>query len=211
MWAMAGSRSYLLEVTAALDEHQARMNAALEALDARASELAEAAGLLLETLRQGNKILVAGNGAGAAGAQHFSAALMGRFLHDRDPYAALALTTDGSILTGVGNDYAFDDIFARQVAGLGRPGDLLLAYSTSGESENLIRAADVANDLGMRVVAITGPTDSRLGRMGDVSIQVPAHSPPVIQEIQMAITHLLCAIVEQEMSGAHVNSSSSPN
>jgi D-sedoheptulose 7-phosphate isomerase len=156
----------------------------------------------VETLRQGNKILVAGNGGSAAEAQHFSAELVGRFLRDRDPYAAMALTTDSSILTAVGNDYAFEDVFARQVAGLGRPGDLLLAYTTSGESENLIRAADVAGELGMTVVAITGPTDSRLAGMADISIRVPAESTPVIQEIHMATTHLLCEIVEREMSGS---------
>jgi D-sedoheptulose 7-phosphate isomerase len=157
---------------------------------------------LVETLQRGNKILVAGNGGSAAEAQHFSAELVGRFLRDRDPYAAMALTTDSSVLTAVANDYAFEDVFARQVAGLGRPGDLLLAYSTSGESENLIRAADVAGELGMTVLAITGPGDSRLGSMADVSLQVPAQTTPVIQEIQMAVTHLLCEIVEREMSGA---------
>jgi D-sedoheptulose 7-phosphate isomerase len=146
--------------------------------------------------------MVAGNGGSAAEAQHFSAELIGRFMRDRDPYAALALTTDSSILTAVGNDYAFDDVFSRQVAGLGRPGDMFVAYSTSGESENLIRAADVAKSIDIQVVAVTGPHPSRLGDMADLAIVVPASNTPVVQELHMAITHLLCEIAEREMSAA---------
>jgi D-sedoheptulose 7-phosphate isomerase len=193
---------YGSEVSMALADHQARMTEALDAFNGCAPVLAEAASLLVTTLRAGNKVMVAGNGGSAAEAQHFSAELIGRFMRDRDPYAALALTTDTSILTAVGNDYAFDDVFSRQVAGLGRPGDMFVAYSTSGESENLIRAADVAKSIDIQVVAVTGPHPSRLGDMADLAIVVPASNTPVVQELHMAITHLLCEIAEREMSAA---------
>ena len=198
--------AYGSEVDAALTDHQQRMTEALDAFNACGPVLAQAASLLVRTLRAGNKVMVAGNGGSAAEAQHFSAELIGRFLRDRDPYAALALTTDSSILTAVGNDYAYDDVFSRQVAGLGRPGDLFIAYSTSGESENLIRAADVAKSLDIGVVAITGPRPSRLGDIADLAIMAPASTTPVVQELHMAITHLLCEIAERELSaaGSHV-------
>lgn len=202
---MNQSPEYERIIQAALTDHAVRMTEALTAFDACAGVLAQAAALLVDTLRSGNKVMIAGNGGSAAEAQHFSAELVGRFMRDRDPYAALALTTDSSILTAVGNDYAYDDVFSRQVAGLGQAGDLLIGYSTSGESENLVRAADVARSQDIRVIAITGPRPSRLTDMADVSIKVPGSSTPVVQELHMAITHLLCEIAEREMStaGAH--------
>lgn len=199
---MTAAREYLGDITAALGDHRERMTAALAAFDGCAPALAEAARLLVATLRSGNKALAAGNGGSAAEAQHFAAELVGRFLREREPYAALALTTDTSILTAIGNDYAYADIFSRQVAGLGQAGDLLLAYSTSGESENLIRAAAVAREMTITVVSITGPGESRLSTMADLAIRVPGSTTPIVQELQMATTHLLCEIAEREMSVA---------
>jgi D-sedoheptulose 7-phosphate isomerase len=198
---MTGTQ-YRSDVLTSLATHHTQMTAALDAFTDCADVLTEAATLLVETLKHGNKVMIAGNGGSASEAQHFSAELIGRFMKDRDPYAAIALTVDSSILTAIGNDYSYDDVFSRQVAGIGRPGDLFIGYSTSGESENLIRAADVARGMGIAVLAITGPRDSRLSMLANLAIKVPAPTTPIVQELHMAITHLLCAIAEDAMSAS---------
>jgi D-sedoheptulose 7-phosphate isomerase len=203
---MTTDTDYQQDVLTALYTHRDQMTEALAAFDGCAGVIAEAASLLVSTLRRGNKVMIAGNGGSAAEAQHFSAELIGRFMKDRDPYAAIALTVDSSILTAIGNDYSYDDVFSRQVAGIGRPGDLFIGYSTSGESENLIRAADVARGADITVIAVTGPRESRLSALADVTICVPAPNTPVVQELHMAITHLLCAIAEREMSAPSTTS-----
>jgi D-sedoheptulose 7-phosphate isomerase len=199
---MTDALDYRDDIHSALETHQVRMVKALEGFYACNDALAQVAELLVQTLRGGNKVMIAGNGGSAAEAQHFSAELVGRFMKDREPYAAIALTVDSSILTAIGNDYSYDDVFARQVAGLGRSGDILIAYSTSGESENLIRAADVARGMEIRVVAVTGPRESRLSALSDMAILVPASTTAIVQELHTAVTHLLCEIVEREMSAA---------
>lgn len=161
--------------------------------------LALMAGEIATALEAGRKLLIAGNGGSAAEAQHIAAELVGRFLIDRRPLAALALTVDSSILTAVGNDYSFDDIFARQVAGIGRPGDVLLLYSTSGESENVVRAATIGSRSGLRVIAVTGDSPSRLANAAHLTFRVPAIETPIVQELQMLVTHLLCEVVEQTL------------
>jgi D-sedoheptulose 7-phosphate isomerase len=198
---LAAATRYLLATHAALEQRQATFSTALQAFAQRAGALAAIADALVNTLRRGGKILVAGTGGSAAEAQHFAGELIGRFLMERQPYAALALTVDSSILTAVGNDYGFDDIFARQVSGLGRAGDLLLLYSTSGESDNLIRAARVARERCVCVAAITGDRASRLADGADLALRVPATDIPLIQELQMIVTHVLCGIVERELAG----------
>jgi D-sedoheptulose 7-phosphate isomerase len=185
---------------AALECRRDQFDVALHAFERRADTLAEIANALVGTLRGGGKVLVAGNGGSAAEAQHFAGELVGRFLIERRPYAAIALTADSSILTAVGNDYGFADVFARQVGGLGRDGDLLMLYSTSGESENLIRAAALAHCRGMTVAAVTGDRDSRLAHEADILLRVPATETPLIQELQMIVTHILCGIVEHDLA-----------
>jgi D-sedoheptulose 7-phosphate isomerase len=145
-------------------------------------------------------VLVAGNGGSAAEAQHFAAELVGRFKRERAPYAVLSLTTDTALLTAVANDYGYTDVFARQVRALGQPGDLLVAFSTSGESENLVRAATAARRHGMAVAAVTGGRPSRLERLADVTVRVPVVDTAVAQELHMAVTHILCDIVESELA-----------
>ena len=192
---------YRRAVTQALLRRQALLQAVLAELHDASAPLACAAELLVDTLRRGCKVLVAGNGGSAAEAQHFAAELVGRFQHDRAPYAALALTTDSSIVTAVANDYGYEHVFARQVFALGQPGDLLLAYSTSGESENLLRAAVAGRQCGLAVVAVTGSCPSRLERVADLTIRVPVSEAAAAQELHMMVTHILCGIAERELSG----------
>ena len=184
----------------ALAERRATLDRALAELGAARGELGEVAARLIATLRRGRKVLVAGNGGSAAEAQHFAAELVGRFKREREPYAVLALCTDSAILTAVANDYGYAEVFARQVRALGRTGDLLLAFSTSGESENLVQAALAARERGAAVVAITGANPSRLARLADLAVQVPVVDTAVSQELHMLVTHILCDTVEARLA-----------
>lgn len=181
----------------ALARRAADLRAALATLDP--APLEEAAALLIGALRGGRKALIAGNGGSAAEAQHFAGELVGRFRRERAAYAALALTADSAILTAIANDYGYEAVFARQVEALGQPGDLLLLLSTSGESENLIRAAVAGRARGLPIVAITGAGPNRLARLADCAVIVPATETPLIQEVQMVVTHLLCGLAESAL------------
>lgn len=173
---------------------------AFERLCLEAPCLDAAAGLMIEALRGGGRILAAGNGGSAAEAQHFAAELTGRFLQERPAYAALALSADSATLTAIANDYGFEEIFARQVAAHGRPGDVWVGFSTSGESKNLLRAAQVAREVGLGVVAITGARPNRLAQRADVAIRAPATETPLIQELHTVVLHVICGIVEAAMT-----------
>ncbi len=187
-------------VAAALANRRVVFHEAYALLAVRSARLAEAADRLVRALRGGHKALVAGKGGSAAEAQHFAAELVGRFKRDRAPYAALALTTDSSILTAIANDYGYADVFARQVLGLGQPGDVLIAYSTSGESENVVRAAQAAHSRQMAVIAVTGDRRNRLEKLADVAVRIPLTDTAVVQELHMAVTHILCDIAEVELA-----------
>ena len=193
--------NYDERVVSALHWHRNLLESALAQFATRSAPLAKVAAWLIETLRNGNKVFVAGNGGSAAEAQHFAAELVGRFKRERSPYAVLALTTDTSILTAIANDYGYEEIFARQVVGLSQPGDLLVTFSTSGESENLIRAALAAQQCLVRVIAITGERPSRLSRHADVTVRVPSTDTAIAQELHMIATHILCDLVEAEFAG----------
>jgi D-sedoheptulose 7-phosphate isomerase len=177
------------------------LDSALVQFAMRSAPLAKVAAWLIETLRNSNTVFVAGNGGSAAEAQHFAAELVGRFKRERSPYAVLALTTDTSILTAIANDYGYEEVFARQVVGLSQPGDLLVMFTTSGESENLIRAAVAAQQCLVRVIAITGERSSRLGRHADATVRVPSSDSAIAQELHMIVTHILCDLVEAELAG----------
>ncbi len=192
---------YEERIVNALGWRRNRLDGALGQFAERSASLAKAAGWLIETLRNGNKVFVAGNGGSAAEAQHFAAELVGRFKRERQPYAVLALTTDTSILTAIANDYGYHEVFARQVMGLSQPGDLLVTFSTSGESENLIQAAVTAQQCLMRVIAITGKRPSRLESHAGVTVRVPSTDTAIAQELHMIVTHILCDLVEAELSG----------
>jgi D-sedoheptulose 7-phosphate isomerase len=193
-------RKYHDTIMHALHGRQLTLDAALHHLVTQGHVLTEVALLLVETLRTGHKVLVAGNGGSAAEAQHFVAELVGRFKRDRAPYAAISLTTDTSVLTAVANDYGFQEVFARQVDALGQPDDLLLVFSTSGESENVVRAALTGQRSLMKVVAITGEQPSRLERLADKTIHVLGNEAATVQELHMVITHILCEVAEAQLS-----------
>jgi D-sedoheptulose 7-phosphate isomerase len=193
---------YQHAIVQALTLRRSSLDEALDQLttSARAAVLTEAAMCLVETLSAGHKVLVAGNGGSAAEAQHFASELVGRFKRERSPYAALALTTDTATLTAVANDYGYQDVFARQVLAFGQPGDLLIGFSTSGESENLLHAAIAAHQCLMTVLAITSERHSRLERIADLTVRVPVLETETTQELHMMLTHILCDITETELS-----------
>ena len=161
--------------------------------------------LCVESLRAGGKDMFAGNGGSAADAQHWAGELVSRFYYDRPGLAAIALTTDSSILTAIGNDYGYDYTFARQVEALGRTGDVLVAISTSGNSPNIIRAAEAARARGVAVVGFTGEGGGKLAPLSDICFRVPSTETPRIQEGHEFIGHLLCALVEAEMHPREAN------
>ena len=163
------------------------------------ADVLRAGTLISDTLRAHGKLLSCGNGGSAADAQHIASELTGRFIHERKPLAGIALTTDSSALTCIGNDYSFDDIFSRQLLALGRPGDALLAISTSGNSPNVVKAAEVARDAGIRVVGLLGRDGGRLKSLSDVAIVVPSASTARIQEVHLLVIHTLCGLIEQQL------------
>ena len=163
------------------------------------SELERAVGLCIDSLKSGGKILFAGNGGSAADAQHWAGELVSRFYYDRPGLPGIALTTDSSILTAIGNDYGYDYVFARQVEALGRKGDVLVIISTSGNSPNILRAATAAKVLGMHVVGFTGHGGGKLIGACDVCFRMPSDETPRIQEGHEFIGHLLCALIESGM------------
>jgi len=178
------------------DEHAQVFEEARENL---LPELRKAAELAETCLASGNKLLVFGNGGSAADAQHFAAELVGRFEQDRRPLPAVALTVDTSLLTAVGNDQGFEEIFARQVAALAGPGDLLVAISTSGQSENVIRAVDKGREMGCRLIGLTGEEGGRLADRVDVLIAAPSRTVARIQEIHELCLHALAAWLERAL------------
>jgi len=162
--------------------------------------IADAADAIVTSLRQGGKLLVFGNGGSAADAQHVAAELVGRFARERQAFAALALTTDTSVLTSIGNDDAFDRVFARQVEALGRKGDVALAISTSGASPNVIAALEAGRARGLRTIALTGRDGGALGRAADIHVNVPSESTPRVQEVHRTLLHVICELVERDLA-----------
>ncbi|MFZ5572548.1 MAG: D-sedoheptulose-7-phosphate isomerase [Thermodesulfobacteriota bacterium] len=160
---------------------------------------------LAGAIQSGGKILICGNGGSAADAQHFAAEIIGRFEKERAAWPAVALTTDTSILTAVGNDYGFADIFSRQVQGLGRPGDALIGISTSGESANVIRAVSMARETGIFTVGLLGRTGGRLAALVDASVVIPARTTARIQEAHGFILHFWAGAIEQMLTSSSEN------
>jgi D-sedoheptulose 7-phosphate isomerase len=171
----------------------------LQCMDALAGPIADAAELMVQALKRDGKILACGNGGSAADSQHFAAELINRFEMERPPLAAVALTTDTSTLTSIGNDYDFDQIFSKQVRALGHAQDVLLAISTSGNSRNVIAAIESAHEAEMRVVALTGRNGGRMGELlepNDIHICVPANSTARIQEVHLLTLHCICDAID---------------
>lgn len=171
----------------------------LKAAEMLASPLSEAAQCMAACLENDGKILACGNGGSAGDAQHFSAELLNRFEMERPPLAAIALTTDSSTLTSIANDYSFDEVFSKQVFGLGRAGDVLLAISTSGNSSNVLRAIEAAHEREMRVIALTGNGGGKMAgvlRDTDLHLCVPSRSTARIQEVHLVCLHCLCDAID---------------
>jgi len=178
-----------------IDQFQDSARTKLAAAQALAAPIAQAAGVMAGSLRAGGKILACGNGGSAADAQHFAAELLNRFEVERPGLAAVALTTDSSTLTSIANDYAFEQVFSKQVTALGRSGDILLAISTSGNSRNVIAAVRAAHDCGMNVVALIGAGGGAMAAAlldGDVAVCVPASRTARVQEVHVLVLHCLC-------------------
>jgi D-sedoheptulose 7-phosphate isomerase len=152
--------------------------------------------LISHAFEEGNKIFFFGNGGSAADAQHLAAEFVNRYIMDRPPLPAIALTTDTSILTSVSNDIAFNEIFAKQLRALAKEGDVAIGISTSGNSSNVIKAFEVAKEMGMKTVALTGNDGGMLAKIADISLTVPSTSTPRIQEAHILIGHILCEMVE---------------
>ncbi len=194
-----------MEPLTRIEQHfAASIEAKQRTLQAVGPRIVQAAERLAGQLRQGGKILVCGNGGSAADAQHFAAELVNRFEIERPGLPAIALTTDSSALTSIANDYAFEQVFARQLRALGRPDDVLVAISTSGNSPNVMMAIQTARELGLITVALTGRDGGRMaGQLGDqdIEIRVNAVATARIQEVHILIIHCLCDLVDGLLFG----------
>jgi len=174
--------------------------AVTEAMSGRATEIARAAAMVAESFQRGGKLLLCGNGGSAADCQHLAAEFVSRLSKDvaRPGLPAIALTTDTSYLTAYANDFGFDGVFARQIEALGTAGDVLLAISTSGSSRNVLAAADAARRKAIAVIALVGD-DGPLAGTADIAIQVPSRDTQLIQQVHLAVEHLICQLVEQAL------------
>jgi D-sedoheptulose 7-phosphate isomerase len=161
--------------------------------------LFEAAAAIVKSVRAGGKVLVFGNGGSAADAQHLAAELVGRLERNRAAIAAVALSTDTSILTAVANDFGFERVFARQIEALGRVGDVAVAISTSGASRNVLAAAEAARAAGLVVIALSGREGGTLGTVADIDVRVPEHDTARVQEVHRTLLHILCELVERDL------------
>lgn len=188
-------------IKAIFDDSIATKQAALAAMP---ETLAQAVDILVQALKSGNKVLSCGNGGSAADAQHFSSELLNRFQHDRPGLPAIALTTDASTVTSIANDYAYDEIFSRQISSLGQAGDILLAISTSGNSANVVQAIKTSHERGMRVIAMTGNQGGKMAALltsQDVELRVPSTVTARIQEVHLLILHVLCSRIDAILFG----------
>jgi len=164
-------------------------------------DIQRATELIVECYREGGKVVVCGNGGSAADAQHMAGELMGRFAMDRAPLACIALTTNTSVLTAWTNDYEFETVFERQLAGIGKAGDVLIGISTSGNSENVLAAVRKAREMGLRTIGLLGRGGGSMKGLTDVELIVPSADTPRIQEGHITLVHVICGLVEEEMFG----------
>ena len=189
-------------MNSALDYVRKHLTESLNAL--AAAETAEFAAVLVKiadtiaaALKAGGKVMLCGNGGSAADAQHIAGELLGRYEAEREPLAALALTTDTSALTAVGNDYGFEHVFSRQVRGLGRKGDVLVGLSTSGKSPNVLAALDAAREMGIVAIGFTGKKGGDMSSCCDIVLNAPSDKTAVIQQIHLTAAHIVCGLVER--------------
>lgn len=178
-----------------LETHQVVLEEVINSLQEQISEVSK---LCIDTLKQGNKILICGNGGSAADAQHFAAELTGRYKIERRGLPAIALTTDTSALTAIGNDYSYDRVFDRQVESLAIKGDLVIGISTSGNSDNVLRALDLAKKLDCKTIGLTGKTGGTMNKASDINVVIPSNDTARIQEMHIIIIHIICQIIDNK-------------
>lgn len=171
----------------------------LKLSESSAEVIEKSADLIINSIKNKNKIMFCGNGGSAADSQHLAAELTGRYRKNRSPLPALALSTDTSAITAIGNDFSFDDIFTRQVEAIGKPGDILYAISTSGKSNNIINAVNKARSMNIKTIGVTGAGGGDLINICDIVIKVPANRPDRIQEMHIAIGQIICEIIENNL------------
>jgi D-sedoheptulose 7-phosphate isomerase len=177
----------------------ATLIADIQADKALLNQVVESAEMIVDAIRKGGKVLIAGNGGSAADAQHIAGEFVSRFHYDRPGLAAIALTTDTSILTAIGNDYGYERLFSRQVQALGREGDVFIGISTSGNSANVIAAFHEAQQLKLKTIGFTGVSGGKMAGMCDITLRMPSPETPKIQEGHIAIGHIICGLVEAAM------------
>ncbi len=180
-------------VEKSINEHQKTIDIVKASM---VGKIAEAAAMCAEAMTRGNKVLLCGNGGSAADSQHLAAELVGRFQRERGGLAAVALTTDTSILTAVGNDYGFREIFARQVGGIGCEGDVLIGISTSGNSDNVLAAIEKAKSMGIKTIGLTGRDGGKIEQICSLCLNVPAQATARVQEAHILIGHILCELLD---------------
>jgi D-sedoheptulose 7-phosphate isomerase len=185
------------KIMATWDEHLE----VARALPRLATDVSRAVDLIYSSLAAGGQLLIAGNGGSAADAQHIAAELTGRFLRERGPLRALALHANTSALTAVGNDYGYEQVFARELAAHARPGDVLLAISTSGNSPNILRAMEVARESSVTVIGLTGQSGGQMRAACDLCLCVPSNSTARVQEMHITIGHTICELLEERLLG----------
>jgi D-sedoheptulose 7-phosphate isomerase len=193
---LQNARAYLIE-------SQKVMGLAAES-DSFLKQLAAVTCAIVDSLKSGAKVMLAGNGGSAADAQHIAGEFLSRLNFDRAPLPAIALTVDTSVLTAVGNDYGYEQVFERQVSGLGRPGDVFIGISTSGRSPNILRALRKARELGITTIAFSGAQRTEMWDHCDMVVSVPSTSTPLIQQLHITAAHIICGAVERELFSPNV-------
>lgn len=177
-----------------------------DALEVLPAPIEAASNLIVQSLLNNGKVLTCGNGGSAGDAQHFSSEMLNRFERERPSLPAIALSTDTSTITSIANDYSYNEIFSKQVRALGQAGDVLLAYTTSGNSGNVVEAINAAHDRGMNVIAVTGKDGGQIASLGlltetDIELRIPSTSTARIQEVHLVITHCLCDLIDTQLFG----------
>ena len=182
------------------NEFQAHLQTINNVIETMESKLEEASKLAVETLKNGNKILLCGNGGSAADAQHIAAELTGRYKTERRGLPAIALTTDTSAITAIGNDFGYDRVFDRQVEALANKGDLIIGISTSGNSKNILNALEISREHGCQTLGFSGRDGGLMNELCDINLVVPSNDTPRIQEMHILFGHIICQIIDNEFS-----------
>ena len=182
------------------EEFQNHIKTSQKSMENLSDDIEIAAKICIKTLKKNGKIILFGNGGSAADAQHIAAEFVGRYMTERQGLAAIALTTDTSILTAIGNDYGFEEIFSRQIEALAKPEDVVIGISTGGTSKNVINAIKIANDTGCNIIGFSGKDGGKMDKICDVNIVVPSNDTPRIQEMHILIGHILCHLIDHELT-----------